>query len=173
MVDASVGGKTGVDLGSLKNQVGVINFSEMVLIDTSFLKTLSKSEMRSGMAEMLKHGLIKDANYWKRLSHLSELKISDLERLIHESVVLKNEVVKRDPNEQGERKQLNFGHTLGHAIESYCLESETKTTLLHGEAIAAGMVMEAYLSTKTCGLTDEELCQIKKVFIDLYGSRRI
>jgi 3-dehydroquinate synthase len=169
MVDASVGGKTGVDLGSLKNQVGVINFSEMVLIDTSFLKTLSKSEMRSGMAEMLKHGLIKDANYWKRLSHLSELKISDLESLIHESVVIKNEVVKRDPNELGERKQLNFGHTIGHAIESYYLESETKTTLLHGEAIAAGMVMEAYLSTKTCGLSDRELFQIKKVFIDLYG----
>jgi 3-dehydroquinate synthase len=170
MVDASVGGKTGVDLGSLKNQVGVINFSEMVLIDTSFLKTLSKAEMRSGMAEMLKHGLIKDANYWSRLCDLTKLNSEDLDGLIHESVIIKNEVVKRDPNEQGERKQLNFGHTLGHAIESYCLENEKKTTLLHGEAIAAGMILEAYLSTKTCGLSNSELSEIKKTFKDTYGS---
>ena len=169
MVDASVGGKTGVDLGVIKNQIGVINFSDMVLIDPLFLETLPEEEMRSGFAEMLKHGLIKDADYWNRLCSLKELNIYNLGNLIHESVTLKNEVVKRDPTEQGERKQLNFGHTLGHAIESYCLESETKTTLLHGEAIAAGMVMEAYLSTKTCGLSDRELFQIKKVFIDLYG----
>ena len=169
MVDASVGGKTGVDLGSLKNQVGVINFSEMVLIDTSFLKTLSIDEMRSGMAEMLKHGLIKDANYWNRLDGLSYLKLSDLGTLIHESIIIKNEVVNRDPNELGDRKQLNFGHTIGHAIESYCLENKTKKTLLHGEAIAAGMVIEAYLSTKYCGLTNKELLKIKKVFTKMYG----
>ena len=169
MVDASVGGKTGVDLGSLKNQVGIINFPRMVLIDTMFLKTLSKYEIRSGVAEMLKHGLIKDAQYWKRLCELKNLNLYDLEHLIHESVVIKNEIVKRDPNEHGERKQLNFGHTLGHAIESYFLSGEDKTTLLHGEAIAAGMVLEAYLSTKTCGLNNEELSQIKRVFIKLYG----
>ena len=81
--------------------------------------------MRSGLAEMLKHGLIKDANYWSRLCDLKALDSSDLEELIHESITIKNEVVKRDPNEQGERKQLNFGHTLGHAIESYCLDNET------------------------------------------------
>ena len=142
----------------------------MVLIDTSFLKTLSKAEMRSGMAEMLKHGLIKDANYWSRLCDLTKLNSEDLDCLIHESVVIKNEVVKRDPNEQGERKQLNFGHTLGHAIESYCLGNEKKTTLLHGEAIAAGMILEAYLSTKTCGLSNSELSEIKKTFKDTYGS---
>tara|TARA_Y100000385_G_scaffold280409_1_gene331554 strand:- start:20752 stop:21819 length:1068 start_codon:yes stop_codon:yes gene_type:complete len=170
MVDASVGGKTGVDLGSLKNQVGVISFSEMVLIDPTFLKTLPKTEMRSGMAEMLKHGLIKDADYWERLSNLSMLKLEDLEHLIQESVIIKNEVVKRDPTEQGERKQLNFGHTLGHAIESYCLASEHKTTLLHGEAIAAGMIMEAYLSSQICGLSVSDLLQIKTTFTAIYGS---
>ena len=138
MVDASVGGKTGVDLGTIKNQIGVINFSDMVLVDPSFLETLPKEEMRSGLAEMLKHGLIKNADYWNRLCDLKALNISDLEGLIHESITLKNEVVKRDPNEQGERKQLNYGHTLGHAIESYCLDNDALKTLLHGEAIAAG-----------------------------------
>ncbi len=170
MVDASVGGKTGVDLGTIKNQIGVINFSDMVLVDSSFLETLPAEEMRSGLAEMLKHGLIKDADYWNRLCNLKELNISDLEYLIHESVTIKNEVVKRDPNEQGERKQLNFGHTLGHAIESYCLDNDNLQTLLHGEAIAVGMVMEGYLSTKTCGLSEEALTEIKNTFKTIYGS---
>ena len=170
MVDASVGGKTGVDLGTIKNQIGVINFSDMVLVDSSFLETLPPEEMRSGLAEMLKHGLIKDAGYWNRLCDLKALNISDLEGLIHESITIKNEVVKRDPTEQGERKQLNFGHTLGHAIESYCLDNENLQTLLHGEAIAAGMIMEGYLSTKTCGLSENALSEIKHIFKTIYGS---
>ena len=170
MVDASVGGKTGVDLGTIKNQIGVINFSDMVLIDVSFLDTLPAEEMRSGLAEMLKHGLIKDADYWSRLRNLKTLKSSDLEDLIHESVHIKNEVVKRDPNEQGERKQLNFGHTLGHAIESYCLDNDSIQTLLHGEAIAAGMIMEGYLSFKICGLSEDKLTQIKNTFKAIYGT---
>jgi len=170
MVDASVGGKTGVDLGTIKNQIGVINFSDMVLVDPSFLETLPKEEMRSGLAEMLKHGLIKNADYWNRLCDLKALNISDLEGLIHESITLKNEVVKRDPNEQGERKQLNYGHTLGHAIESYYLDNDALKTLLHGEAIAVGMIMEGYLSYKTCGLSETELIQIKNTFKSIYGS---
>tara|TARA_B110000037_G_scaffold57082_2_gene69618 strand:+ start:4352 stop:5419 length:1068 start_codon:yes stop_codon:yes gene_type:complete len=170
MVDASVGGKTGVDLGTIKNQIGVINFSDMVLVDSSYLDTLPAEEMRSGLAEMLKHGLIKDANYWNRLCNLKALDISELEGLIHESITIKNEVVKRDPTEQGERKQLNFGHTLGHAIESYCLDNENLQTLLHGEAIAAGMIMEGYLSTKTCGLSEDALSEIKNTFKTIYGS---
>jgi 3-dehydroquinate synthase len=170
MVDASVGGKTGVDLGTIKNQIGVINFSDMVLVDVSFLETLPAEEMRSGLAEMLKHGLIKDADYWNRLCNLKALNISDLEGLIHESITIKNEVVKRDPNEQGERKQLNFGHTLGHAIESYCLDNDHQKTLLHGEAIAVGMIMEGFLSAKTCGLSENDLNQIKNIFKAIYGS---
>jgi 3-dehydroquinate synthase len=156
MVDASVGGKTGVDLGALKNQVGIINEGVMVGIDTSFLSTLPQNEMVSGFAEMLKHGLIYDKAYWNTLTNLENLDISDLDRLIYESVVIKNKVVSEDPTEQGLRKILNFGHTLGHAIESYFLEHSEKTPLLHGEAIATGMILEAYLSIKTCGLSKNE-----------------
>ncbi len=162
MVDASVGGKTGVDLGALKNQVGVINEGEMVGIDTSFLDTLPQKEMVSGFAEMLKHGLIYSQSYWHTLTHLENLDLSDLDRLIHESVVIKNEVVTSDPTEQGLRKILNFGHTLGHAIESYFLEHPEKTALLHGEAIALGMILESYLSTKVCDLSPSELDKINE-----------
>ena len=163
MVDASVGGKTGVDLGNLKNMVGVISESEMVLVDTSYLDTLPANELRSGLAEMLKHGLIQDEAYWKKLSHLSHLTTDDLAQLIHDSVVIKNNIVFEDPTEQNVRKYLNFGHTLGHAIESYFLTHPTKITLLHGEAIAIGMIMEGYLS-KTIGLSQEDYDEIKAVF---------
>lgn len=160
MVDASVGGKTGVDLGVLKNQIGVINEGEMVLIDTSFLGTLPQNQLVSGFAEMLKHGLITDKKYWHTLTHLENLDISDLDKLIYDSVIIKNTVVTEDPTEKGLRKTLNFGHTLGHAIESYCLENGEKTTLLHGEAVAIGMILEAFISTKVLNLSDAELDEI-------------
>ena len=143
MVDASVGGKTGVDLGHLKNQIGVISNSEMVLIDVGFLATLPQNQMKSGLAEMLKHGLIKDEAYWKKLSDLSQLSSTDLENLIYESVVIKHDVVSKDLKEDGVRKTLNFGHTLGHAIESYFITNPEKEDLLHGEAIAVGMILAA------------------------------
>lgn len=168
MVDASVGGKTGVDLGNLKNQIGVINTSEMVLIDTTFLNTLPQNEMRSGLAEMLKHGLIQDEQYWNKMIDLSTLTSSDLDGLIHESVIIKNRVVTQDPTEEGIRKTLNFGHTLGHAIESYYLENENKTTLLHGEAVAIGMVLACYISTKLTNLNMDTCNNIKKTILDTY-----
>ncbi|MCC1484601.1 3-dehydroquinate synthase [Winogradskyella immobilis] len=160
MVDASVGGKTGVDLGNLKNQVGVISEGDMVGIDVSFLSTLPKNQMISGFAEMLKHGLIYDKTYWNTLTNLEQLDVSDLDQLIYDSVVIKNKIVSEDPTEQGLRKILNFGHTLGHAIESYFLDYTEKPTLLHGEAIAVGMILEAYLSTKICGLSTNDLKSI-------------
>lgn len=160
MVDASVGGKTGVDLGVLKNQIGVVSEGSMVLIDTSFLETLPANQMVSGYAEMLKHGLIYDKNYWQTLIDFESLDISILDKLIHDSVIIKNKVVTEDPKELGLRKILNFGHTLGHAIESYFLGNADKTPLLHGEAIAIGMILEAYVSTKVSGLSDEELKNI-------------
>ena len=169
MVDASVGGKTGVDLGALKNQVGVINFSAMVLIDTVYLNTLPANELRSGYAEMLKHGLIQDEAYWNELLNLSQLTLSSIDTLIFKSVVIKNNVVSQDPNENGLRKTLNYGHTLGHAIESLCLDSPHKTTLLHGEAIAIGMVLATYISHKLLGFPAEKLDLIKQTMIDLYG----
>ena len=166
MVDASVGGKTGVDLGTLKNQIGVIRQPEMVLIIPRFLKTLDQRQLRSGFAEMLKHGLIRDASYWERLKEVSDFRAVD--KLIYESVVIKNEVVLKDPTEQNLRKILNFGHTLGHAIESYFLEDGEKETLLHGEAIAIGMILEAYLSNRLTGLSDKELQDISTVFLSRY-----
>jgi len=166
MVDASVGGKTGVDLGALKNQIGVINQPIMVLVAPEFLKTLDDRQLQSGFAEMLKHGLIKSASYWEELKENCDFR--EMDKLIYHSVGLKNEVVLKDPTEQNVRKILNFGHTLGHAIESYFLENKSKETLLHGEAIAIGMILEAYLSTKLTGLSDSVLSDITKVFVSRY-----
>jgi len=163
MVDASIGGKTGVDLGSLKNQVGVINSGEMVLIDTSFLNTLPQNQMKSGLAEMLKHGLINSKDYWNQLTGLSKLTLDDLDQLIYDSVVIKKDIVNKDPFEMKERKYLNFGHTLGHAIESYFLADESKSELLHGEAIAIGMVLESYLSTKLLDFPKDMCDEVKTV----------
>ncbi|WP_323788838.1 3-dehydroquinate synthase [Psychroserpens sp.] len=168
MVDASVGGKTGVDLGTVKNQVGVINSGDIVLIDTTFLDTLPQNQLKSGLAEMLKHGLIKDKAYFETLTDLSALTLNDLDDLIYESVVIKNNIVTEDPNEQGVRKHLNFGHTLGHAIESYCLESENKEQLLHGEAIAIGMILECYLSAELLEFSKTDLAAITKAMHSIY-----
>jgi 3-dehydroquinate synthase len=168
MVDASVGGKTGVDLGNLKNQIGVINVPKMVLIDTHYLETLSKKEMRSGLAEMLKHGLIYDAAYWENFLDLKAIDFADFDELIHRSVEIKNEIVTQDPTEKNIRKALNFGHTLGHAIESYFLENENKETLLHGEAIAIGMILESYISLDKGLITVNEYQQIKSTLKTIY-----
>lgn len=167
-VDASVGGKTGVDLGNLKNMVGVISESEMVLVDTNYLNTLPDNELKSGFAEMLKHGLITDADYWERLNKITDLRATDLSGLIHESVIIKNKIVTVDPTEQNIRKYLNFGHTLGHAIESYFLTHPEKTTLLHGEAIAVGMIVEAFLAQKLTGLSTEALEVISTNLLAIY-----
>ncbi|MEB8345527.1 3-dehydroquinate synthase [Flavobacteriaceae bacterium KMM 6898] len=166
MVDASVGGKTGIDLGPLKNQIGVINQPQMVLVMTEFLNTLEERQLQSGFAEMLKHGLIKDKKYWEELTMLSNF--DDMDEFIYHSVLIKNGVVLQDPTEQNIRKILNFGHTLGHAIESYFLESTTNETLLHGEAIAIGMIMEAFLSKELTGLSQRELEDIKVTFLNRY-----
>lgn len=168
MVDASIGGKNGVDLGNLKNQIGVINIPKMVLIDTEYLTTLPQNEMRSGLAEMLKHGLIYDTSYWSNFQQLSQIDFADFDSLIHRSIEIKNEIVMQDPTENGIRKTLNFGHTLGHAIESYFLENENKKTLLHGEAIAVGMILESYISWKKTLLTEEEYYQIKSTINSIF-----
>ena len=168
MVDASVGGKTGVDLGVLKNQVGVIINPKMVLVDQYYLKTLPAEEYRSGYAEMLKHGLIEDEAYWKTLSNFKNISTEEIASFIHHSVNIKNNVVLEDPYEHGLRKILNFGHTLGHAIESYCLTNENKKTLLHGEAIAIGMILEAFLAKELTQLSSEECDEIKTVFNSIY-----
>lgn len=170
MVDASVGGKNGVDLGTLKNQVGTITNPKMVVIDTRFLDTLAQNQMRSGLAEMMKHGLISNKKYWDRFLDLTQLDTSDLDTLIHEAIGIKNHIVQQDPTENGIRKALNFGHTLGHAIESYFLENEDKTTLLHGEAIAIGMILESYLSMEKNLITSSEYLEIKNTIKSIFSS---
>uniref|UniRef100_UPI00404AF860 3-dehydroquinate synthase n=1 Tax=Gelidibacter sp. TaxID=2018083 RepID=UPI00404AF860 len=168
MVDASVGGKTGVDLGAIKNQIGVIISGEMVLIDTQFLDSLPQNHLKSGFAEMLKHGLIYDRNYWDKLTDLSKLTLNDLDALIYESVEIKKAIVTQDPHENGLRKTLNFGHTLGHAIESYFLSHPEKEELLHGEAIAIGMIMECFISSELLGFPKNDLKHITKVFNNIF-----
>ncbi len=168
MVDASVGGKNGVDLGNLKNQIGVINTPKMVLIDTAYLETVPQNEMRSGLAEMLKHGLIFDKAYWESFLDIKAIDFNQLDSLIHRSVEIKNSIVMQDPTEKNIRKSLNFGHTLGHAIESYFLENENKTTLLHGEAIAVGMILESYISLHKNLINKDEYDQIKTTLKSIY-----
>ncbi|WP_339627106.1 3-dehydroquinate synthase [uncultured Maribacter sp.] len=166
MVDASVGGKTGIDLGSLKNQIGVINQPVMVLVVPDFLDTLDNRQIKSGFSEMLKHGLIQDRLYWETLKQAESLE--DMKKHILTSIQIKNKVVLQDPTERNIRKILNFGHTLGHAIESYFLENDSKETLLHGEAIAIGMILEGYLSNKLTNLPLADLEDIKTTFLSRY-----
>ncbi|GGE09727.1 3-dehydroquinate synthase [Psychroflexus salis] len=168
MVDASLGGKNGIDLGHLKNQIGTIVLPKMVLIHTDFLTSLPIEEYRSGLAEMIKHGIIYSQPYFSYFEKLHNYDAAFLMQLIYDSVQIKCNIVEADPFEKNERKTLNFGHTLGHAIESYFMLNEDKKRLLHGEAIAIGMVLESYLSHKKLQLNKNELEQISKVISTTY-----
>ncbi|CAI8318806.1 MAG: 3-dehydroquinate synthase [Polaribacter sejongensis] len=166
MVDASVGGKTGVDLGVLKNQIGLFANPKMVIIDTDYLATLTDREIKSGTAEIIKYGITYDLHLFNEIKDNKNLNISDL---IFRSIEIKNEVVLQDPKEKNIRKILNYGHTLGHAIESFHLDSEDKENLTHGEAIAIGMVCEGYISSKLLGFPSEKVNEIKKVVLSIYN----
>ncbi len=166
-VDASVGGKLGIDFQGFKNHLGVFTLPNAVLIDPVFLETLSEREKRSGFAEILKHCLIQDGEKWQEIRK-KDLADQDLPDLIAHSVEIKKKVVEQDPTEKGLRKILNFGHTLGHAIETFFLP-QGKKRLFHGEAIAAGMVCEAYIAY-TRGLIDERtLEQVEEFIFSIYG----
>ena len=143
MVDASVGGKLGIDFKGLKNQIGLFNNPKSVLISSEFLETLVENELKSGFAEVVKHALISDSSLWVKLKNLPFTDL-DWEDLIDTSVQIKNKIVLADPFEKGERKKLNFGHTFGHAIESYYLEKGTPIS--HGEAVFMGMILETEIS---------------------------
>ncbi len=171
MVDASVGGKTGIDLGVLKNQIGVMSNPKMVIIDASYLKTLPLNHFNSGLAEALKHGLIYSENHWNKLTtDIITLETPVLSEIIFESVQIKNTIVSQDYYEAGLRKSLNFGHTLGHAIESYSLSEKKIKPLLHGEAIAIGMVLEAFLSHIYFDLPKQTVDEIHFVFKKYFSS---
>ncbi|MEP2935517.1 MAG: 3-dehydroquinate synthase [Gilvibacter sp.] len=168
IVDASIGGKTGVDLEHLKNQIGVINQSQMVLIDPNYLKTLPKNQLHSGFAEMIKHGLISTKEHWIDVQKVIDNETIKPNSLIKDSISVKHAIVEQDPKELGIRKALNYGHTLGHAIESFCLSSDAVPTLLHGEAIAIGMVLETYISTQLMGFPERELDHLVGIIAKLY-----
>ena len=158
-VDASVGGKLAIDFSGYKNFIGLFQDPCAVLIDPAFLKTLPSRELRSGFAEMIKHGLIRDEVIWQRLVEMgTDWEQMNWQEEIYESVQVKKEVVTEDPQEKGLRKILNFGHTIGHAIESVALESSHP--LLHGEAIGLGMIAETILSTSHAGLNQQAADQI-------------
>lgn len=173
MVDASVGGKTGIDLGVLKNQIGMFSNPEMVLVDSQFLNTVSPREIRSGMAEIIKYGFTFDQEIWEQIKSSSEIDLSLIQTLVYKSVEIKNNVVLKDLKEDSIRKVLNFGHTIGHAIESYFLESKEKANLTHGEAIAIGMVIELYFSSKLFNFPLEATNSLKKFVLDYYGKTAI
>ncbi len=170
MADASIGGKLGIDFNAYKNIVGLISDPEAVFVITDFLETLPYDQLRSGYAELLKHGLISDQKVWKQLSVESDIVSLDYNSIITKSISIKKNITEQDPNEKGLRKILNFGHTIGHALESYWLESSTP--LLHGEAIAIGMVAEAYISYSLGKISEEDLFEIRKSIINLYGHKR-
>lgn len=163
-VDASVGGKLGIDYHDIKNSLGLFQSPKGVWIDPGFLRTLPFRELRSGFAEIIKHVLIADASRWSSVRQLGQLDEVDWQPWIAHSVGIKRTVVMADFQERGIRKALNFGHTIGHAVESYLLPTEVP--LLHGEAIAVGMIAEAWLSYQCCGLPYESLIQI----VDLVNS---
>lgn len=154
-VDASVGGKVGVNLGHLKNQVGAFCNPQAVYIYPQFLNTLSKNEVMSGFAEMVKHGLISDEKHYRMLRNFDLSRLDLLEPHIEASIRIKNKIVLEDPREQHLRKLLNFGHTIGHAVETFSHENQ-RLGMLHGCAVAIGMVCEAYLSTRLCGFPEED-----------------
>ena len=167
-VDASVGGKLGVDLQSIKNIVGVFNDPQLVWVQTDFLYSLPANELRSGYAEVIKYCLIADKEQWDILSQYENpSEIKDWTKLVSDSIEIKNKVVTQDPYEAGLRKILNFGHTLGHAIESLLLETDER--LLHGEAIAQGMILESELAVSKGHLSMSEFESLKSYIEKIYG----
>lgn len=173
MVDASVGGKTGINFGTLKNEIGVFSDSRFVLLDTSFLATLDSENLRSGYAEMLKHGLISDERMWAQLVgfDLDSPDLSLLSAMLAESVQVKQRIVDQDPHEHGIRKALNVGHTAGHALESWAMRHGCP--ILHGYAVAFGIIVEMYLSVTKMGFPTDRMRQTVQFIRRFYGTLAI
>ena len=172
MVDASVGGKTGINFRGLKNEVGVFSNASTVILDTIFLKTLDAENIRSGYAEMLKHGLISNEQMWAELVtfELENPDFSKLSRMLADSVAVKQRIVTEDPLELGIRKALNLGHTAGHAFESFALKQEP---ILHGYAVAYGLICELFLSTIKTDFPSDKMHQTVSFIKERYGKMTI
>ena len=169
MVDASVGGKTGINFNGLKNEIGSFAPANSVLIETEFLRTLDAHNFFSGYAEMLKHGLISNTAHWAELLNFntSDIDYTALKQLVGRSVQVKEDIVEQDPFEHGIRKALNLGHTVGHAFESMALAENRP--VLHGYAVAWGIVCELYLSHLKVGFPKEKMRQTIQFIKDNYG----
>lgn len=168
MVDASIGGKTGINLMHYKNQIGVISQANSVFIYPDFLETLDPRHIKNGFAEMLKHGIINDPNHWEDLLNIKNIIPEEIIPYLETSIEIKNRIVEQDPKEKGIRKSLNFGHTIGHLIETWSLQNDEQP-IFHGEAIAIGMIIESYLSTKKANLPWQDFEKIKEFISNNYS----
>ena len=167
----AIGGKLGIDFKYGKNLIGLFRNPKLVLVSSQFLKTLPKRQFINGWSEIIKHALIKDKAQWLLYKNI-DIHNCDMNAIVFHSLQIKKAVVEADPYENGLRKILNFGHTIGHAIEAYSLEHD-ETPLLHGEAIAIGMICESFLSVKKCGLTQDELNEITKLILKYFPKYNI
>jgi 3-dehydroquinate synthase len=167
MVDASIGGKLGVDFNSLKNVIGVFQNPKYIFINPNFLNTLPQDEKRNGLAEVCKHALIEDKSLFQKLESITSHDWENAGPLIFQSVKIKVAIVKKDPLEKDIRKALNFGHTIGHAIETNSLLND-EVPLKHGEAVAIGIICEAYISKAIMGLSSSELQRITDYFMQRF-----
>ena len=170
MIDASVGGKTGINFNGLKNEIGVFNDSRFVILDTHFLDSLDTQNIRSGYGEMLKHTLISDEKMWAEAVNfnLDTPDLTVLQKMVADSVAVKERIVLADPLEHGIRKALNLGHTVGHAFESWAMQQGAP--ILHGYAVAYGLVAELYLSAAKTGFPTEQLRQAVAFIHENYGT---
>ena len=198
MVDASVGGKTGINFNGLKNEIGVFNNASSVILDTQFLQTMDRENILSGYAEMLKHGLISNEKMWAELLtfNVEAPDFGQLQRMVAESVAVKQRIVTEDPTEQGIRKALNLGHTVGHAFESFALRTMGTRTMgtvpsvssaadyrgtvpsvrppqLHGYFVAFGLICELYLSAVKCSFPTDKMHQTVSFIKEHYGKMTI
>lgn len=167
MVDAAIGGKTAIDLNGVKNLVGAFAEPVSVHVHPGFLRTLGKRELLNGIAEMVKHGLVRDAEHWNALRRAPLHDLDALAPLILRSAAIKAEVVTEDPRETGPRKLLNFGHSIGHAVEAFALESPGRS-LLHGEAVAIGMICATWLSWRFGLLDRDRMNAVEEHLMGLY-----
>ena len=166
MADASVGGKVGVNFHQLKNHLGYFSNPKGVFVYPEFLNTLPDREFVSGYAEMIKHALIADVDSWERIKGQGSPSVDFVTELLPLSIAIKNSFVQKDPLDKGIRKVLNFGHTIGHAIETLFMDSDTE--VLHGEAVAAGMVCASYISYKSAGLHKSDLIDVSNLLNEVF-----
>ena len=165
MVDAAAGGKTGINFGGLKNEIGLFAQPNFVIIDAEWLESLDHANILSGYAEMLKHGLLSSRNMWAELIDIPTL--AEIQPLIGPSIEVKERIVEADPNEHGLRKALNFGHTFGHAFEEWAMK---RSPILHGYAVAFGLIAELYLSTILTGFQSADMYKTVQFIRENYGS---